>query len=73
MVIAFAIGFAGQAAREHGWPTILRRSVRLLAAGVAAGAVLIVWLVTRWKTVSDFLSTAYPGERLEDRPDGPRT
>lgn len=65
VVIAVAIGFAGQAAREHGWPTILRRSVRLLAAGVAAGAVLIVWLVTRWKTVSDFLSTAYPGERLE--------
>jgi len=62
---AVAVGLAIEASREVGWRTVLRRLSAIVAAGMAAGVVLVVWLVTRWGTVSAFLSTAYPGERLE--------
>lgn len=59
------IGIGIEAARDRGWPTVLRRLGSLIVAGAAAGVVMVIWLMTRWSTVTDFLSTAYPGERLE--------
>ena len=66
IVAAFTvIGVAITAAKARGWGLVLRRVGAIALAGVAAGLVLAVWLVTRWETVTAFLSTAYPGERLE--------
>lgn len=66
LVVAFAVaGIAISAARDRGWRFTLRRTAMLLTAGAAAGVVLALWLATRWEVVSAFLSTAYPGERLE--------
>lgn len=66
LVVAFTlIGIAISAARERGWALVLRRVGAVALAGIAAGIVLGIWLVTRWEAVSAFLSTAYPGERLE--------
>lgn len=59
-----AIGMVIAAAPGLRWPTLIMRLVPLLVSGVAAGIVLVVWLITRWSTVTAFLSTAYPGERL---------
>lgn len=66
VVVAFAaVGVAVQAARERGWRLVVGRSLGVVGAGAAGGVVLAVWLATRWDAVTDFLSTAYPGERLE--------
>lgn len=65
LVVAFAAaGIALGEAKETGWRWVLGRIVLLLGAALSAGAVLVIWLVTRWDTVAAFLSTAYPGERL---------
>lgn len=65
VVAAVVVGVAIEAAPRIGWASVLRRLGVVLGAGVAAAGVLVVWLLTRWGTVSAFLSTAYPGERLE--------
>ncbi|MAN74825.1 MAG: hypothetical protein CME84_12160 [Henriciella sp.] len=59
-----AIGMIIAASPGLRWPTVILRLVPLLVGGVVAGMILIVWLITRWSTVTAFLSTAYPGERL---------
>lgn len=65
VVVAVSIGVMMEASALTGWPTVLRRVGVIVGAGMLAGGVLVVWLVTRWGAVSAFLSTAYPGERLE--------
>ncbi|WP_336631588.1 MULTISPECIES: DUF7657 domain-containing protein [unclassified Microbacterium] len=65
VVAAVVVGLGLEARRDVGWRPVLRRLGVLVLAGATAGVVLGVWLVTRWHTVTEFLSTAYPGERLE--------
>ncbi|MCT9002799.1 DUF7657 domain-containing protein [Microbacterium memoriense] len=66
LVAAFVVtGIAIEASRSRGWATVVRRFSGLVIAGLGAGVILVLWIVTRWDTVDDFLSTAYPGERLE--------
>ncbi|MFT4135084.1 hypothetical protein [Microbacterium sp.] len=65
VVACTAVGMVVSSARVQGWRFVLARSGAVLAAGASAGVVLVVWLVTRWDVVHGFLSTAYPGERLE--------
>lgn len=65
VALAVAVGLAAEGARKLGWRRVMSRAVPILAAGATAGVVLVVWLITRWQTVGAFLSTAYPGERLE--------
>ena len=43
----------------------LRRLVPLVLSGLAACAVMVVWILTRRETIDGFLSTVYPGERLQ--------
>lgn len=37
----------------------------IFVAGAGAAAVLVLWVVTRWRTIEGFTSTVYPGERLQ--------
>ncbi|MET0866161.1 MAG: hypothetical protein ABWZ98_17655 [Nakamurella sp.] len=41
------------------------RLLPLLIAAIAAGVVLVVFLLTRWNTIQAFLDTVYPGQRLQ--------
>jgi hypothetical protein len=45
--------------------TRLRRLVPLILSGVIACVVMIIWVYTRRDTIDGFLSTVYPGERLQ--------
>ncbi|MBT9608405.1 hypothetical protein [Microbacterium sp.] len=63
---AFVIGLVlthrdGSRLRER-----VTRIVPLLAAGLVAAVVMVVWLLTRWSTIEGFTSTVYPGERLQE-------
>jgi hypothetical protein len=51
--------------RGMSWRRLLIGLTPLASAAVAAGAVLGVWVVTRWETVAAVTGTVYPGERLE--------
>jgi hypothetical protein len=65
--VAFAVGIV----HRHWWVenqpalSLLRQLIPLLAAGMAATAVLVVWVLTRWATIVALLSTVYPGQRSE--------
>lgn len=41
----------------------LRALLPLLASGFVAGVVVVLWAITRWNTITGFLSTVYPGQR----------
>ena len=63
----FAIGvvvnerpFSAESARR-----LVRRLAPLLAAGVAAGGVVVLWVLTRAATIEAVTSTVYPGERSD--------
>lgn len=52
--------WSGQAARR-----LLGRLAPLLIAGAAAGAVVVLWVLTRSATIEAVTSTVYPGERSD--------
>ena len=64
VVAFFAVGSAVASARSLGVRTMLGRFAPILVGGIAGGAVTVWWLYTKIDTVTAFLSTAYPGERL---------
>ncbi|WP_125132632.1 hypothetical protein [Microbacterium sp. 10M-3C3] len=67
-LVVAAFGLGAIASRDLGRPRFIERVrdiVPLLAAGVAGGAVMVVWMLTRWHTIEAFTSTVYPGERLQ--------
>lgn len=64
---AFAVGHLLVERSAH--PSALalvRRLLPLAGAGLAAGVVLVAWVVTRRDTVDALLSTVYPGQRLTE-------
>ena len=48
-----------------GLRTAIGRMIPLIVAGVVAGVVLGMWVLTRADTISALLGTVYPGQRLE--------
>ena len=64
-VVAFALGLALCRWRNDGMSgrRVLRRLLPLAAGGVAAVAVMVVWLLTRRDAVEAMLNTIYPGKR----------
>lgn len=64
LVIAFvALGQLLDARRATGITGALRRLVPLLVSAAAAGAVLLIWALTRWETIKAVMATVYPGHR----------
>lgn len=66
VALAFSIGAVLMPAEDGA--RFLRRLGRVgpvLIAGAVGGAILVVWLLTRWSTIVGFTSTVYPGERLQ--------
>ncbi|TFD32754.1 hypothetical protein E3T34_07780 [Cryobacterium sp. TMT1-62] len=67
VVVFFLIGFSLSEARSQSvsFQTVLLRLLPLIAAGLGAGAVLSIWIVTRIETIQALLGTVYPGQRFE--------
>ncbi len=64
VVLFFGIALVIEQLRAGtGWKATLGRVVPVLAGGVAASVVAVVWLATKLPTVQAFLGTAYPGDR----------
>ena len=64
---AFGVGvaFDQRGAKAPFWPR-LASLTPILIGGVAALAVLGVWVATRWETIERFTATVYPGQRLTE-------
>lgn len=65
--LAFAIGAMferSSRAQPLALMAKLRALIPLAAAAVAALAVVVIWVLTRWDTIQGFLSTVYPGQRV---------
>lgn len=57
-------------ASHRSWAGRLARFVPIAISGAIGLAVLLVWLATRWTSVDRFLSTKYPGQRLQEVGEG---
>jgi hypothetical protein len=64
VVALFAVGSAAASIRTLGTRQTLARFLPVLVGGIAGAAVTAWWLYTKLDTVTAFLSTAYPGNRL---------
>jgi hypothetical protein len=66
VTIAFAAGYVIDAWRSEGIrpAALARRLAPLAAAGVGAGVVAGLWVLTRKETIDAVLGTVYPGQRL---------
>jgi hypothetical protein len=69
-LLVFLFFALGAVAHERPWNRVAARRVfgrlaPLLAAGAAAGAVVVLWVVTRASTIDAVTSTVYPGERSD--------
>ncbi|GCE77700.1 DUF7657 domain-containing protein [Cellulomonas biazotea] len=62
----FALGWVLRRDADVPVTTRLRRLLPLGVAAAAAAAVMVVFLLTRWDTVTAFLETVYPGQRLTE-------
>lgn len=62
---AFSIGAVVDRRQELGarFSSTFRRVLPVLLAGLVGGVVLVVWVITRWTTISRFTATVYPGQR----------
>ncbi len=63
----FAVGVFVQESRREalGLRAAALRLVPLVIAGVGAGVVVALWVLTRRSTITALLGTVYPGQRLE--------
>jgi hypothetical protein len=64
VLVLFAVGVVLEH-RSIGFKGIATRLLPLLIAGIAAGVVLVVWVLTRWSTVQAVFNTVYPGHRVQ--------
>ena len=65
VVLFFAVGVVVDGLRRGtSWPELLTRLAPTLLAGIVAGAVTLAWLQSKAATVTAFLNTVYPGQRL---------
>jgi hypothetical protein len=67
VALAFVVGFVVSkqwAPLEGVWPR-LKALLPLIIGGVVGVGVLVVWILTRIKTVELFLGTVYPGQRFQ--------
>jgi hypothetical protein len=67
-VLVFLFFFVGSVLNERPWrkgrfAPLLRRFIPLLAAGVVAIGVVVIWIKTRSATIDAVTSTVYPGKR----------
>jgi len=67
VVVFFLFGMVLSEWRSGASPVkdIALRLIPLVAAGVAAGLVLGIWILTRLDTIKALFATVYPGQRLE--------
>lgn len=69
-LLVFLVVAVGVVLNERPWSAaaarrLLGRLAPLLAAGVAAGGVVVLWVLTRSATIESVTSTVYPGERSD--------
>lgn len=65
VVALFAVGTViEQKRRGAAWLKLSLQAAPILAAGVLGGAIALIWLHSKQKTIDAFLATSYPGERL---------
>lgn len=69
-LLVFLVVAVGVVLHERPWSAavarrLLGRLAPLLAAGAAAGAVVVLWVITRSATIESVTSTVYPGERSD--------
>ncbi|WP_314139515.1 hypothetical protein [uncultured Plantibacter sp.] len=72
VAIAFIVGFllTRRSTSIVGFGRRLLALWPVFAAGVVAGGVLAVWMITRAEIIRAFTATVYPGERLQSTGDG---